>query len=79
MGCIPSKQQVIETSTSTLPEMRPKSALSFGSFRNNKAKTRKPGPASPVISGDAPPWVRGHRVFILNEEEAGFRDEKIYS
>ncbi|KAA1467839.1 hypothetical protein DENSPDRAFT_355678 [Dentipellis sp. KUC8613] len=55
MGCIPSKQSVLDAGDEARA-MKPR-------------KYKKPknlGPASPIIPEDAPPWVTGHRVVALS-------------
>ncbi|KAI0778302.1 hypothetical protein BD413DRAFT_508271 [Trametes elegans] len=54
MGCIPSKQKVLDGDSST-------TILSATAEKGHKKQKRSL--ASPVIPDDAPPWVRGaHRV-----------------
>ena len=53
MGCIPSKNQVLEADSSTGLRARAKPT---------KEKKQKKGPPSPIVGEDAAPWVaRGHR------------------
>ncbi|KAI0375117.1 hypothetical protein BV20DRAFT_960187 [Pilatotrama ljubarskyi] len=53
MGCIPSKQKVLDGDSST---------TILSSTKEKKQKKQKKGPPSPVIGEDAPPWLKGHRV-----------------
>jgi hypothetical protein len=55
MGCCSSKQAFV---------------LDDGTIVSNlkKEKKSKRGPASPVVTDDAPPWVTGHRVLRVDEK-----------
>jgi hypothetical protein len=50
MGCIPSKHVVLEDGT----------VVTKREFK--KIEKRRGGPASPILHGEQPPWVMGHRV-----------------
>ncbi|KAH9898283.1 hypothetical protein C8Q73DRAFT_834309 [Cubamyces lactineus] len=52
MGCIPSKQKVLDGDSST----------TVLSATKEKQQRKQKGPPSPVIGEDAAPWVKGHRV-----------------
>ena len=58
MGCIPSKQKVLDgdssASTAPLAKIKPP--------KEKKAKKQKKGLESPVVGEDAAPWIKGHRV-----------------
>ena len=59
MGCIPSKNKVLEADSSLGPHARTKPT---------KEKKQKRGPPSPIVGEDAAPWVaRGHRM--LSEKD----------
>ena len=61
MGCIPSKQTVLEgdSPAGPLPRIKPEKA--------RKPKKPKKGLESPIVGEDAAPWVKGHR--ILSEKD----------
>jgi hypothetical protein len=61
MGCIPSKHVV-------LPDGNVVTQREFKRMNKKVKKTRGGGPASPVVDGEAPPWVTGHRVVELDEK-----------
>ena len=63
MGCIPSKQQVMESDTPVLTS-RSKLGL-FAKLKSSKKKTRPP---SVVVEA---PWVKGHQVFVLDKDGNG--------
>ncbi|KAI8990546.1 hypothetical protein BD414DRAFT_483982 [Trametes punicea] len=53
MGCIPSKQKVLDGDSSTTV---------VSSRKEKRQKKQKKGPPSPVTGEDAPPWLHGHKV-----------------
>lgn len=55
MGCIPSKQSVLEGDSS---------------HKNKPAKrSKKLRPPSPIIEAEPAPWVKGHAVYSFNEHQ----------
>ena len=68
MGCIPSKQSVLEADG-----MHSSKAQSWKEKRaRRKERTRAKRDralASPVVEGDAPPWVSGHAVLTQKNGE----------
>ncbi|KAI0328491.1 hypothetical protein GY45DRAFT_1326202 [Cubamyces sp. BRFM 1775] len=53
MGCIPSKQKVLDGDSSTTV---------LSATKEKKQRKEKKGPPSPVVGENAAPWVKGHRV-----------------
>ena len=52
MGCTSSKQKFLDE---------------IESSRSPEKRSKKAGPASPVVEGEPAPWVTGHQVFSLSE------------
>jgi hypothetical protein len=57
MGCIPSKHVVLKDGT----------VVTERELKKMNKMNKKHGPASPVIPGEAPPWVQGHRVVQIHQ------------
>lgn len=72
MGCIPSKQNVLEGDASTLsatPVVGTKSQKEKKGMAKRKEKKLKRGLESPVLDDNAAPWVKGHRVLSEKDGE----------
>ncbi|KAH8992408.1 hypothetical protein EDB92DRAFT_566549 [Lactarius akahatsu] len=73
MGCIPSKQTVLqgfdEHQTTAKGRTR-KSLMKFVKWPKSK-KSRKPRPPSLEIPADAAPWVTGHAVMTVHQDGRG--------
>jgi hypothetical protein len=55
MGCIPSKQVVLEDGT-------------VMTKRELKRMNKQRGPPTPDVEGELPPWLAGHRVVTVDEK-----------
>ena len=64
MGCIPSKQQVMDSDAAPVLTSRPKPKF----FAKLKPSNKKRRPPSAVVEA---PWVKGHKVFVLDKSGNG--------
>ncbi len=65
MGCIPSKHQVLEEDgrDRVAPVSKLQAWKTGRKHRKEFSRAKKArGPPSPVIEGEAAPWVKGHAV-----------------
>ena len=73
MGCIPSKQTVLQgldEHQKTTVNGRTRKFTFLKRVKQPKHKTpRKPRLPSPEIPSDAPPWVTGHAVMTVHRDE----------
>ncbi|OSD03185.1 hypothetical protein PYCCODRAFT_1434606 [Trametes coccinea BRFM310] len=60
MGCIPSKQKVLDGDSST---------TAISGAKGQKERKQKKGPPSPIVADDAPPWVKGAASRVLTHKD----------
>ncbi|KAI9511902.1 hypothetical protein F5148DRAFT_1167303 [Russula earlei] len=69
MGCIPSKQELVENFDDHGPLTSKRRTSHKQRPKPTKYKVSKSHrPPSPVIPADAPPWVTGHTVMTVNRD-----------
>jgi hypothetical protein len=72
MGCVPSKKHILEEE-GLAPQMNEKQLRKQEKERRKQekkeAKARRP--LSPVLEGEQPPWVTGHRKFAVGTDDSG--------
>ena len=59
MGCIPSKQKVLDGDSST---------TILAGAQEKKQKKQKERLPSPVVGDDAAPWLKGHAVLRTHKD-----------
>jgi hypothetical protein len=69
MGCIPSKQDILETFDEKGPSTSKGRTARTKHPKPPKYKaSKRQRPPSPVIPADAPPWVRGRTVVTVHRD-----------